>query len=386
MKTKISVLVSTLAIGGAEQLLLEFLRNFDRQRFDIDIYCLRDPGPIGDEIAALGIPLVSGISIRRVDPFSIIALFRLFKHRQPNVLLLINHFNTLFYGIVAARLAGIRVVNWVNETNRPYRFHRLTMWLRRILHRFVHQIIAAAIGHRDYVARTEHFPLERIVAIYNGVDPKKFESTLSIAEAKARLALPASSRVVSIIAALRPDKAHEVLLEATQRLFAKHPNCHLLIVGDGTRREALENLVLELGISQRTHFLGKRRDIGDILRATDVFVLSSRPEQETFSVAVLEAMSAGIPVVCTNVGFMRESIIEDKTGYIVPVDDPETLASRLTKLIGDPTLCHRLGKNAQELVHAQFTLTHMVSSLQKTLADTADTPRYLEIPEKPADA
>ena len=364
-KLRLDVLVSSLTIGGAEQLLLTLLRAVDRSRLDIQIIFLREPGILGEEFLRLGFPTVTRLLGGKFDMGGIFRLARIFSTRRTDALLLINHRNTLFFGVPAARIAGVPVVvNWENETYLRYTFHRLTMLGRRILHLGIDKVVAAAMGHRDYIARVEKIPYRKIVPIYNGVDPGRFTSRLTAGEAKRRLGIPVTSPVVSIIAVLRPDKAHEDFLAAAAHVMKRRPDVHFLVIGDGPRRAALEALANELELSENVHFLGFRRRLGDILAAVDINTLSSRPQQETLSVAAIEAMSAGIPMICTDVGFMREIVRDGETGYIVDVGAPRQMAERICHLLDRPWLLADLKRRAAAQVREKLTVRTMAARFE----------------------
>lgn len=196
-KTRVVVIVSHLAIGGAEQLLLELLRHINRRKFDLHIAFLREPGILGQEIFQLGFPVTTGIIRFKFDLLGVFRLARLLKAIQAEVVLLINHLNTLFFGVLAARLAGVRTcINWENETYKKYPFHKLTILGRRMLHLGIDYVVAAAKGHGDYIAAEERIPCRKIRVIYNGVDPQRFQSNLSPREARNRLGIPPGSPVV----------------------------------------------------------------------------------------------------------------------------------------------------------------------------------------------
>jgi glycosyltransferase involved in cell wall biosynthesis len=369
-RINVTVLVSSLTIGGTEQLLRELLRNIHGERFRVHVCFLRSPGLMGAEILRLNFPVTTNVLKHRFDFSGILKLARLFKAERTDVLFLINQHNTIFYGVLAAKLAGVRaIVNRENEMFMRYSFHGLTVLGRRILYQWIDKVVAIADGHRDYIASVEKVPLSKIEIIYNGVDPLRFCSSLSSEEAKARLGIPANSPVVSIIAALRPDKAHEVFLMAAQTVLKSVPETHFLIVGDGPERNRLTRLAHDLGIDGSVHFLGFRRDLGDILAAVDVNTLSSRPEQETLSVAAIEAMSAGVPIVCTDVGCMKEIVLPGKTGYLVQVGDFHGLAGRLIELIQNPAACRSMGKTAQGLVHEKLTVQKMTAGFEDLFAE-----------------
>ncbi len=365
-KINLGVLVSTLTVGGAEQVLMELLRNINRNRFDIHVFFLQDPGIIGKELEKLDIHLTTNIRKNRFDVFTVFRLRRLFIFNKIESLLLLDHRDALFYGVAAARLAGVcPVINWEHVTFMRYSWHRLTMLARRfIVYLGVDNVVAVARGHKDYIAREEKIPARKITAIYNGVDPEKFRSDLTREQARNNLGLSSADKVVSIIAVLRPDKAHEVFLKAARIVLEQNPGTHFLIIGDGPLKPRLEAQAKLGGIDDHVHFLGFRRDLNNILPAVDVNVLSSRPLQETLSIAALESMSAGIPMVCTRVGFMDEIVIENETGYLVDVDDPEDLAARISQILNDDHLRQTMGQKAKKMVDEKFNIRLMTRSFE----------------------
>lgn len=370
-KTRVAVVVSLLTIGGAEQLLLELLRNINRQHFDLHIFFLREPGILGKEVVQLGFPVTTSIIRFKFDLAGIFRLARLMKENKTDVVFLINHLNTLFFGVLAAKLAGVRsCINWENEMHKKYPLHNLTMLGRRILHLGIDYVVAAAKGHGDYIALEEKIPYRKIRVIYNGVDPLKFQSTLSPDEARSRLGIPAESPVVSIVAALRPDKAHHVFLQAARKVVAAIPAVHFLVIGDGPQMPSLKTLANDLNLEQQVHFLGFRRDLGDILAAVDINCLSSYPQQECLSVAAIEAMSAGVPIVCTDVGFMKEIIIPNETGFLVSVDDATALAERIIYLLKNPEQKKYMGQQARKLVDETLSIQQMTKAFEQLMTLT----------------
>jgi glycosyltransferase involved in cell wall biosynthesis len=357
-RTVLGVTVSTLAIGGAEQLLLELLRRLDRDRFDPRLYCLRDPGPIGREIADLGVPVTHSLGGGPVR--SVYRLRRAFLADGVDAALFINHRNCLFYGTAAARWAGVPVaVNWQNETYKRHSHHALYMLARRGVVWSLDALAAASRGHAGYLVEVEKVPVRKVLAIPNAVDVDAFRSGLSPHEARRRLGLPVDGKIAGILASLRPDKAHDVFLPAAARGAAPDAAAHFVIVGDGPQRPMLEEMAARLGLAGRAVFLGFRRDVPDVLAALDMVVLSSHPQQETLSVAALEAMAAGLPVVCTRVGFMDEIVIDGVTGRLTPPGDPAALAAAMAGLFADDAARREMGRRACALVRHSHSLDGM---------------------------
>lgn len=155
---------------------------------------------------------------------------------------------------------------------------------------------------------------------------------------------------------------------AARLVVRELPGARFLVIGDGARRGALEQLSAELGISANVHFTGVRRDVGRLLRAIDVFALSS-VTVECFSIALLEAMACARPAVCTAVGGIPEMIVDGETGFLVPPGDPERLAARLLEVLSNPGLAQRMGRAARDRVQTQFSLEHSVRAAQHAIEE-----------------
>ncbi len=368
---RVHILVSTLIVGGAEQLLRDLLLRLDPEKIKTKLLFFKDPGPIGDECIAGGVPAITGIMPDRINPLAIPKLAGILRRDAADVLLCINHRNSLLLGVPAAKLAGVPVVNWHNETYKRYSQHRLTMALRRIAHRGVRCIVAAAKGHADYIRNVERLPAREIRVIYNAVDPDRACSRLTAAQAREALAVPPDARAVAQVAALRPDKAHEVMLDAMAIVAAREPRALLLIAGDGPRRPFLEERMRTLGLQQHCRFLGVVRDVGAVLAASDIMALSSHPRQETLSVAAIEAMFAHRPVVSTRVGFMDEIVIPGETGELVQPEDPRALAEALLSLLQNDDKRRRMGDQASNFIAAICHIDVMARKFEQLFTELA---------------
>ncbi len=132
--------------------------------------------------------------------------------------------NTLFFGVLAAKLSGVRAcINWENETYKKYSFHKLTMLGRRILLLGIDYVVAAAKGHGDYIAAEEKIPYAKIRVIYNGVDPERFQSPLSPGEARERLGIP-TQRLAGLLDLLLATR-FVLLVRNTRRQLPERQQC-----------------------------------------------------------------------------------------------------------------------------------------------------------------
>jgi glycosyltransferase involved in cell wall biosynthesis len=292
----------------------------------------------------------------------------------------------MFWGRLAAKLAGVPVVaSALHSTGWPDGVGRLN----RMLTRWTDAFIGVADAHAQHLVTNERFPAEKVHTIYNGVDCERFAPQDATAVRK-ELDIPADAPVVGILAALRPEKNHELFLQGARQILAKFPTTQFLIIGDGPRRAELEAVAAKLGIAQSTHFLGSRSDVPDLLAACDVVSLTSH--NEAAPVSILEALSTGVPVVSANVGSVSETVIPDETGRLFPPGDAEAYAQNVIELLGDPAARRRMGAEGRCRVMARWSLQAMVRGYEQLIEGIYTTKtqplanRVQAAPTKPATA
>ena len=165
------------------------------------------------------------------------------------------------------------------------------------------------------------------------------------------------------MAALRPEKNHEMFLYVAALVQAKLPAARFLVVGDGPERAKLEALAKSLGIAAAVHFLGTRSDVPELLSLVDVLALSSRMEANP--ICLLEAMASEKPVVATRVGSVAETVLDGRTGYLVAANESQRMADRLLRLLTDPRRAAAMGRAGREHVIAHWSVERMVQGYQE---------------------
>jgi L-malate glycosyltransferase len=226
--------------------------------------------------------------------------------------------------------------------------------------------VAAAIS-RPLVA--DGMDPRRIRVVYNGFD----EALLMQGEAKALragLGIAADAVVGAIAGSLIRRKGHDILFAAMKLLPPATPPFHLLVIGDGPDRATLETASAGLPV----HFLGRRNDLGAVLRdAADFLAAPSR--QEAFGRVIIEAAFAGIPAIGADVDGIPEAILDEVTGILVSPESPAALAHALSRLIADPDLRRRLGQAAQKRAREQFSIEICADAMAQAFRETRDRRR-----------
>jgi L-malate glycosyltransferase len=184
--------------------------------------------------------------------------------------------------------------------------------------------------------------------------------------------LPDGRRFITSIARLHPIKDHATLIQAFARIAARFPDVDLLLAGEGPLKHDLEGLAATLKVPDRVRFLGVRRDVPALLKASTIFALTS--VSEAASLTVLEAMAAARPMVLTDVGGNPELVRNNVDGLLAARGDVDGIAASLATLLADPALAARLAKSAAERVRHEFLLDHTIDryyELYRALAPSA---------------
>ncbi|QEF97006.1 Putative glycosyltransferase EpsF [Stieleria maiorica] len=364
---RMQFVITSMPVGGAETLLVNLLRRLDPAVVRPEVVCLKQPGPLG-EVIADEFPVHSDLIRSKWDVGVLFRLARLMRRRQTDVVVTVGAGDKMFWGRLAAFLAGVPVIaSALHSTGWPDGVGRLNRMLTPLTDAF----IAVADSHGEFLHQFEGFPEAKVHVIRNGVDCERFRADeTNRAEVRAELNVPSSAPLVGIVAALRSEKNHALLVRAAARLHERHPDLHWLVVGDGPEREGIENLARQLQVADRIHLLGTRHDTPRLLSALDVFTLCSL--NEASPVSILEALACEVPVVASDVGSVGETVIENRTGHLFASEDLDAMVQAIGKLIDDQSGRQRLGKAGRDLVLQTGSLQSMVSGYQNLATSLYD--------------
>lgn len=326
MQTRVLHLFVSLPVGGAENLLLSVLQRLDADRFRSVVCCIGDKGIIGKRVEELGIPVIELGKLRRGgwDGSVVEDLLRVIG--EQGIALLHSHlYHANFYGRLAARRAGIPCIASIHNTYTCPKWHRRL--INRYLGRHTARFIAGSEEIRRDIVRYDGIDAAKIEVIANAIDLGRAESTLSREAARLRLGVAADAVVLGTIGRLEEQKGHRFLLQALALLAQRNLRPQLLLVGDGRLQQPLRDEARALGVDGQVQMLGTRDDLGDLLRAMDLFVMPSL--WEGLSLAMLTAMAAGLPVIATDVGGVAQVLGENERGYRLAAGDAQALADRI---------------------------------------------------------
>lgn len=354
---RVTFLSHAFMVGGAEEMVLNLVRHLP-PRFEPTVMCINQAGPIGEEIKKTGVPFkVLGLTPGVSRPFDVLRLRDALQAWSPTIVHTFLLTGSL-YGRFAAMMAGVPVVigTEVNIYENKQPMHaRLERWLMK----GTDAVIASAASVKDYYVAQVAADPARVEVIYNAVDWAQLQTTTSRDEFRASIGVPLNAPAAGIIARLTEQKAHRVLFEAMADPALS--SLHLIVVGDGELRGDLVSRAEAAGLSGRIHFLGARRDLGDILNAIDIFTMPSYWEGLPLSMVL--AMGAGLPVVASRVAGIPEVVDDGVSGLLVNPGDSPQLAQSLATLVRDGDLRTRLGRNARAFVLPRFGVDGYVDSI-----------------------
>ncbi len=360
-RLRIVQLLATGTNGGAQEHLFNLATRIDRDRYEVSI-CSLGPGPAVRKLERAGFP-VCVIDAGEDDATA--------------VELVAAHLAAIRADVVHGHMYRAEVVGtqaaWrVGETGRPrpaivntvhssrIRVHEDRALLRSLTPRMDHLIAVSRSIVRKIEDEGRVGP--PVSLVYNGVDLDRYDHQEPCCTLREEYDMPDDAPIVGVVARLEPEKGHPTLLEAWPAVLARVPEARLLVVGEGSRHEALAEQARALGIDGRVVFTGRRDDVPAVTAALDVAVLPSYREAQGLS--ILEAMALSRPVVATNVGGIPEMIVDGLTGLLVPPHDAAALGAAIARLLLDHPLADTLARAAHDLVHERFCVEMMVRAVE----------------------
>jgi len=373
--------ITRMIVGGAQENTMLSCALIDRARFPSDLLCGPQTGSEGElhsETRARGVTLhIEPSLLRQISPLDdLLATWRLYRFIRRGHYDVV-HLHSSKAGIVgrlAARMAGVPVVV---HTAHGWPFTRQQSKIGRLLDVALERMCAPLCDALVVVAEPDRVDGLRLGIghpgqyrlIRSGIEVDAYaDVTLTREEARRRIGVPAEAFVFGTVGRLGPQKAPLDLLAAFERVAAARPETHLVYVGDGPQRGEVEARVAAAGLTGRVHLLGLRREVPEIQRAFDAFVLASR--WEGLPRVFPQAMAAALPIVATRVAGAPDAITPDVTGWMVAVGDTDDLARRMQALAEDPALARRMGAAGRARV-GEFSARRMVEQLEDLYAELA---------------
>jgi L-malate glycosyltransferase len=344
--------MTTFEPGGTERQMIELMRRLNPARWAVHVACFRARGAWFNRVAEVA----ASVAEFPVSTFRslgagrhIWAFARWCRAKQIAVVHTTELYSNIF-GLPGAALANVpvRIANR-REVNPDKSAAQIAM--QRAAYAAAHKVVANSRAAADRL-RLERVQARKIAVISNGLELNQYQPP----SPRPKL------RKVVVVANLRPEKGHDILIDAAVQVLRRCPDANFEIVGGGPELERLLARAEARSVLHALTFLGHRDDVPARLADGDIFVLPSR--SEAFPNAVLEAMATGLPIVASGVGGILELIDDGVTGLLVPPGDALSLADRLCRLMNDPALASRLGDAARAEALARYSFDRMVAAFE----------------------
>ena len=334
--------------GGAQQVLY-ILEGLESHGLDNALIC-----PAGSELAGAAEPYARIFPMRMGGELDLLLIHRIrrcIRAFRPDLVHLHSRIGADVMGGIASRLAGVPVVHSrrVDNPEPP--------WLVRLKYRLHDRVIAISEGIGK-VLLAEGLPADKLRVVRSAVDHERFDRPCERERVCSRLGLPTGARPIGVVAQLIPRKGHRFLIEALPPLVEEFPDLRVLFFGQGPEEQDLRRRVTDAGLDGPVLLAGFRDDLPDILPCLALLVHPAT--MEGLGVSLLQASSAGVPIVASDVGGIPEAVRDGVNGLLVPPGDPSALGKAMGRILRDPALSRRLGEGGRALMGREFSARTMV--------------------------
>ncbi|MBN1901236.1 glycosyltransferase [Candidatus Sumerlaeota bacterium] len=368
-KIKIIYFIGSLRLGGAEKQVVELALGLDRSRYDMEICCINQGGPMVEAVRASGIPVnIFEVSLP-YGKFNPRSWFHLLKNLRRIHRYIRESKPDIIHGyLFTAYIVGVFCGVWAKvpiliSSRRSLGYFKEDKFWRQAIENLANRKTDAILVNsnavwNDVIKREKHCD-GKIHLIYNGVDLDKFKPQQPNPEIRTKWRLRQNDILVGVVANLIHYKGHMEILDAAALLKKDFPDLRFVFIGrDGGMQSRIEKNRSILSLDNQVILAGSREDVEKIIPAFDILLLASH--EEGFSNVLLEGMACGKPIVATDVGGNAESVKNGETGFIVPPKNPQKMAEALKKLIADPSLREKFGRAGRTRVEQKFSLNSLI--------------------------
>ena len=369
---RILFIVPSLARAGAERQVVDLVNGLSHSNFDIHLFNFGIDQSLAGRIDETKVSVHKHLKRARLD-FAVVKSIAETIDRYAIDIVHCTLQNALLYGVLGVWLARREEVLLVAAIHTTVNVDMKNELADRLVYQFLlrqcNEVWFVCHTQADYWMNRYRFLKSKSHVLYNGIDSTFFAPQACRCErleTTQTYGIPDGSTVITCIAGFRPEKGHDILVRAMVPVLASAPGTYLLLVGDGPERRKTEQLAQRIGVQENVRFAGLVEDVRPILAISRCTVLASTAV-ETFSIAMLESMAMGTPVVSTDIGGAAEAIEDRVSGLLVAPGDVQALASALEAMATSEQMARRLGDKARQQVQSRFDTRNMVTAALQRL-------------------
>jgi len=364
-KKKIIHLIQALDNGGCENMLLRTLPLLND--FEHKIITLHHKGELAEQFEQKNISVVNINQKNLLDIFAYLRLLSLIKKEKPNLI-----FTYLFHADFIGRLflqifTSIKIIPSLRTT-----YNHRKYWPARLFEKltkyFVKNYLANSESVKNFYVEKIGVKKEKIAVIHNGIDTDFYDTVKRNENLRENFGIKKEDIAIICVANLHINKGHRYLLEAFEEVYKENKKIKILLAGDGNEKENLLRQMENYQSKNNILFLGKRDDVPQLLKISDIFVLPTL--FEGMSNAIMEAMTCSLPIITTDIPENRELIENDEAGILIPTKNSADIQKNLSFLLQDETWRKNLGKNARRKIIEKFEIkkiSEKISNFYKIL-------------------
>lgn len=367
-RIKVTYIIDMIGWAGAQTHLISVLHNIDYDKFNISVVCLRRAGTQFDLLKKLPVTTLVCDLENLMNPVkTLITIFKVRKFiKENNTDILQSYmFNPNLMASLISYLPGRKYKLITTRRDTGYWHQRHHWWLYKFMNVVTDKIIAVSSEVKCQSIAKENISNEKIITIYNGINTEIYNKACVDREScRKKFDIKNDEFVIGILAAIRPEKRHDVFINAASKVVKEIPNARFMIVGDGdeTVLSQIKQLINTHNLQDKFLLTGKLTDVISVLTVFDVSVLCS--DTEGMSNTILQSISMGRATIVSNVGGNPEVINNGVNGLVFPAGDSGKLAELIVQIHNDVVLKGKLEKQAAITASEKFSIKPIIKSLQ----------------------
>jgi len=364
MKPNLLFINSITIYGGGEVWMLTVMRELAKRGYKVTLIC-KPEAEIIQQANESGIDVLPIRIAGDFDPFTISEIAGIYRKRKIDIVIANVGKDIRLAGLAAKFVSGVSVIA-LHQVDREIKNN---LRYRITYNSLADMIVVNSFATKNTLLKSAAWLLdEKIKVVYHGIDYEKYSVT-NTKNIRTELGLSQQDFIIGFVGRLNVQKGVKYMLDAFKLVAEEFKNVHLVIAGTGELERMVKEFATKFNLEDRIYLLDFRKDIPDLMRTFDIFLLPSL--WEGFGIVLIEAMAAGKPVVATSTSSIPEIVEDNRSGILVPPENTGAISNALKKLISEPELRIKYGKEGQKIVREKFTIERMINDYEKIFYELA---------------